>query len=314
MKKTIVVLRKLLPEQMEELKLLAPNYQVVESLEDAPAHTIEIVLGWTDELLPLIESDEANVKWIQFAYAGVNQLPLQLFAEKGILLTNGSGIHAHSVTETAMGLLLGMTRDIVEASKNQQLKQWAPKQSLYELNGKTMLIVGAGNIGEQLGQVAQAFDMKTIGINRSGSKIKNMDEQYIQRELPEVIGQADIVVNILPATKATKNVYDAELFAEMKDGTYFINVGRGESVVTKDLLVALDQGKLQGAGLDVFEEEPLPKDHPLWTHEKVVMTPHIAGQVESYAKHIYPLFIENFKAFATGKKLPRNLVELEDGY
>lgn len=314
MVKTILIIQELIPKQIEELEKLAPEYTIVQSIEEAEAHSIEIVLGWTDKLIPIIEQDISNIKWIQFPYAGVNNLPLQLFAEKGILLTNGSGIHAHSVTETTMGLILGMTRNIVESSKNQQAKNWIAPTNLYELKEKTMLIVGAGNIGEQLGKVAQAFDMRTIGINRSGSKIEYMDEQYVQKELPEVIGEADVVVNILPATEATKNVYDAELFSRMKKGTYFVNVGRGESVVTKDLLAALDEGKLQGAGLDVFEEEPLPTDHPLWTHEKVVLTPHIAGQVENYAKSIYPIFLENLKAFKNKKELPVNLVQMTDGY
>lgn len=314
MEKTLLIIQKLLPEQIEELRMLAPEYTIIESLEDAPAHSIEIILGWSNELIPFIESEESNVKWIQFAYAGVNQLPLQLFAEKGIMLTNGSGIHAHSVTETTMGLLLGMTRNIVESTKDQLEKKWDPTHSIYELNGKTMLIVGAGNIGEQLGKVAQAFEMKTIGINRSGNKIKHMDEQYTQDELSQIVEKADIVVNILPATKATENVYNEELFSKMKDGTYFINVGRGESVVTDDLLAALAQGKIAGAGLDVFEEEPLPKNHPLWEHERVVMTPHIAGQLENYEKHIYPLFIENFNAFRKNEELPRNQVQLTDGY
>lgn len=314
MEKTLLMIQKLLPKQLEELRMLAPEYQIVESLGDAPAESIEIVLGWTDALIPFIKSDESRIKWIQYPYAGINKLPLELFAEKGILLTNGSGIHAHSVTETTMGLILGMTRNIVESSKNQQVKKWHTPRHLYELSGKTMLVVGAGNIGEQLGRVAQAFDMKTIGINRSGRKIAHMDEQYVQSELSEIIDQADIVVNILPLTEETRHLYNAELFSKIKDGAYFINVGRGESVVTEDLLVALDSGKIQGAGLDVFEEEPLPKDHPLWLHEKVVITPHIAGQVENYAALLYPIFRENLQAFKKQEELPRNLVQLSVGY
>lgn len=314
MEKAILIIQELMPKQIEELKVLAPEYKIVTSIEEAAAESIEIIIGWSNQLIPFIESEESNVKWIQYAYAGVTHLPLRLFAEKGILLTNGSGIHAHSVTETTMGLILGMTRNIVEASKNQQVKKWETPDNLYELNGKSMLIVGAGNIGEQLGKVAQAFGMKTIGINRSGRKIKYMDNQFVQSELPEIIGQADIVVNILPDTEETKKLYDAALFSKMKEGTYFVNVGRGETVVTKDLLIALDQGKIKGAGLDVFEEEPLPEDHPLWSHERIVMTPHIAGRVENYTEHLFPLIVENLKAFRQSKDLPQNLVELTVGY
>lgn len=314
MTKSILVHQDLYSEQIEELKEVASDYEVVESIDETDPSTVEIIIGWSDEFTQWIEREDSNVKWVQFPYAGVNKLPLKLFAEKNVLLTNGSGIHAHSVSETAIGLLLGMTRHIVASAKKQAEEEWAPVPNLYELNDKTMMIVGAGKIGVQLGQIAKGFDMKTIGINRSGRDIENMDEQYVQKDLPDVIDKADIIVNILPLTKETVALYDKELFAQMKDGVIFINVGRGESVVTEDLIEALDSGKVSCAGLDVFEEEPLPKGHPLWKHEKVLMTPHIAGNVETYPKYIYPIFMENFKAYIEGKELPRNLVELDEGY
>jgi Phosphoglycerate dehydrogenase and related dehydrogenases len=304
----------LYPEQIDELKEKASDYKIVESIEEADANTVEIIIGWSDDLIPLIEDEASNVKWVQFAYAGVNALPLKLFTEKGILLTNGSGIHAKPVTETIIGLILGMTRAIVRSAKNQENKEWSHGSNLYELAGKTMLIVGAGKIGVQLGKVAKAFNMHTIGINRSGREIENMDDQYTQKELADVIHKGDIVVNILPLTEETTHLYDEDMFSKMKDGVIFINVGRGESVVTEDLLAALDNGKVSRAGLDVFEQEPLPEDSPLWNHEQVLMTPHIAGQVESYPKYIFPLFMKNFEAFEKGEELPENLVKLNDGY
>ncbi|HLR88738.1 MAG TPA: NAD(P)-dependent oxidoreductase [Atopostipes sp.] len=314
MTKSILVVQELYPEQIDELKEKASDYKIVESIEEADASTVEIIIGWSDDLIPLIEDEASNVKWVQFAYAGVNALPLKLFTEKGILLTNGSGIHAKPVTETIIGLILGMTRAIVRSAKNQENKEWSHGSNLYELAGKTMLIVGAGKIGVQLGKVAKAFNMHTIGINRSGREIENMDDQYTQKELADVIHKGDIVVNILPLTEETTHLYDEDMFSKMKDGVIFINVGRGESVVTEDLLAALDNGKVSRAGLDVFEQEPLPEDSPLWNHEQVLMTPHIAGQVESYPKYIFPLFMKNFEAFEKGEELPENLVKLNDGY
>src|SRR5699024_10110096 len=167
---------------------------------------------------------------------------LKLFAEKNILLTNGSGIHANPVTESTIGLLLGLTRSIAQSVENQRKKQWKDQweneETAYELAGKTMLIVGAGKIGIKLGNVAKSFHMHTIGINRSGRKIENMDEQYTQKELAEIIHKGDIIVNILPLTKETTALFDEAIFSKMKDGVIFINVGRGESVVTEDLLIA----------------------------------------------------------------------------
>ena len=314
MAKRILAIQELYPEQLEDLKEVATDYEVVESLEDTDPSTIEIILGWSDDLVSFIESDDCNVKWVQYPYAGVNLLPLETFAKKNILLTNGSGITANSVAETTIGLLLGMTRKIVQSASNQKIASWDRGDDAYELSDKTILIVGAGQIGVQVGRIAKAFNMHTIGINRSGRPIENMDEQYVQTELEEVIHKGDIVVNILPLTKETIHLYDKNLFEKMKDGVIFINVGRGESVVTDDLIEALDQGKVSRAGLDVFEEEPLAAGHPLWKHDQVLMTPHIAGQVESYPKHVYPIFKKNLEAFLKGEELPQNQIELNAGY
>ncbi len=314
MPKRILVLRDLLPEQLKDLKEIASDYEITQTLDEEEFSSVEIILGWDDQLPSLIEHEESQVKWIQYPFAGVNDLPLKLFEEKDILLTNGSGIHTYAVTETAVGLLLGMTRGIIKATREREREEWVNEDNLYELNNKTMMIVGAGKIGVHLGQVAKGFNMKTIGINRSGNKIENMDDQYVQNELPEVIGQADIVVNILPATAETDHLFDEVLFSKMKNDVIFINVGRGETVDTEALLAALDNGKILFAGLDVYEEEPLPKGHPLWSHKKVAMTPHIGGRVESYPKHLYPLFKENLEAYLKGDSLPQNVVALESGY
>ena len=314
MSKQLLVLYDLKSDDLEELKELATDYEVIDSVEKADPEATEIIVGWSPDAKALVEDENSRVKWVQFPFAGVNNLPLDLFEEKDIILTSGSGIHTYAVSETAMGLLLGMTRNIITSALNKQKEEWIITDQLYELHGKTMMIVGAGKIGIHLGQIAQGFSMKTIGINRSGRDIKNMDEQYVQDDLPEVLNKADIVVNILPSTKETVNLYDADLFAKMKDGAIFINVGRGESVDTDALIEALDSGKLLFAGLDVFEEEPLPEGHPVWTHEKIAMTPHTAGQVEDYPGALYEILLENFRAFVQNEELPRNVVAYETGY
>lgn len=315
MSKQILVLYELMDDQIEDLKMSAKDYDIIFSIDEAKVDELEIVLGWwPSELDSFLKDESCQLKWVQYPYAGVDELPLKLFEDKEILLTSGSGIHTYAVTESAIGLLLGYTRGIVKAAYNKKEENWVDEKNLYELNGKTIMILGTGNIGQHLAEVAQAFGMKTIGINRSGREVDNMDKQYVQKDLADVIGKADIVVNILPATKETRHLFNKELFSKMKKDSIFINVGRGESVDTEALLEALDSGCLMFAGLDVFEEEPLPKGHPIWSHEKIVMTPHIAGRVENYAKHLYPIFMENFEAFSQGEELPRNLVSLEEGY
>lgn len=314
MSKQLLVLFELMDDQIEELKMCAKDYDIIFTVDDIQGEALEIVLGWSDQLVPFIEDEESQMKWVQYPFAGVDELPLELFEEKGILLTSGSGIHTYAVTESALGLLLGYTRGIVKAAYNKQEENWVDEKNLYELHGKSMMILGTGNIGQHLAQVAQAFGMKTIGINRSGREVENMDIQYVQEDLADVIDEADIVVNILPATKQTHHLFNKELFSKMKEGSIFINVGRGETVDSQALLAALDDGHLTFAGLDVFEEEPLPKEHPIWSHNKIIMTPHIGGRVENYPKHLYPIFMENFEAFIENEELPRNLVALENGY
>lgn len=314
MTKSILVLKELLSEQINELEEIAADYNLIYDIEKAKPEETEIILGWSEDVIPLIEANESIVKWIQYPFAGVNSLPLTLFKEKGIHLTNGSGIHQFAVAESAIGLLLGLTRHIMDSARDQLKKEWVDVRNLYELHGKTMMIVGAGKIGIHLGQIAKGFGMKTIGINRSGRDIKNMDEQYVQENLADVIGKADIVVNILPATDETHHLFDADMFEQMKQDVIYINVGRGETVDTEALLAALDKDKILFAGLDVFEEEPLPKGHPLWTHSKVLITPHIAGRVESYPKYLYPIIKKNIESFLADQQVTENVIDLGEGY
>lgn len=314
MTKTILILRELLEEQIGELEELASDYKLIYDIKDAKPEETEIILGWSEDVISLVEADESRVKWIQYPFAGVNSLPLDLFEEKNILLTNGSGIHQYAVAESAMALLLGLTRRIKKSVQDQLQQDWIDATNLYELHGKTIMIIGAGKIGVHLGQIAKGFGMKTIGINRSGRDIKNMDQQYVQNDLDQVINEADIIVNILPATSETHHLFDNKMFDKMKQDVIYINVGRGETVDTEALLAALDSDKVLYAGLDVFEEEPLPKGDALWSHPKVLMTPHIAGRVESYSKYLFPIFKKNLTSFIERQDVIENKVELQDGY
>lgn len=303
-------------KQKAQIKETAPSFELIESISDAgDVSEIKAVLGWDKEELKELLSDSNNrLKWIQLTSAGADYVDFDQLKSQGITLTNTSGIHAHAIAESIMGMILNHTRKIGYSLIQQRQKNWEPAEDVSVLNKKTMLIVGAGSIGKQTGKVAQAFGMKTIGMNRSGGSVDFMDELVTQDQLQKVLPKADIVVNILPLTDETKNLFDLEKFKRMKSSAIFVNVGRGQSVVTKDLLKALDNKDIAYAALDVVDEEPLPEGHPIYEREDILLTPHIAGNLEDYTAEVFSIFIENLHQLSQGKKIEKNVVDLEAGY
>lgn len=198
---------------------------------------------------------------------------------------------------------------------HQQQVEWkAPAKPLPELHGKTAVIVGVGEIGTETARILKALGMRTIGVRRSGKDVPNVDQMYDMTGLHEALSQGDYVINILPLTDETKHIYDQTAFEQFRSGACFVNVGRGPSVKTEALLNALQNGQVAFAALDVFEEEPLPADHPLWGMDNVLITPHIAGSTEQYADRAVDIFIKNLEAYVAGDTLPLNLVDYSHKY
>ena len=306
-------------EQLQTLKELAPDYKLIKGWEidekEIPLKSVEIIYGWTGQRSEeLLTEDKHTLKWVQGKAAGVDFLDLEKLERNKILLTNGSGIHSIPIAESVFGMLLAHARGIQQAVKNQQTKTWDQVNKLMELHGKTIMIVGTGKIGVEVGRLAKAFNMKTIGVNRSGRDVEYMDQLIKQPELKEQVKQADIVINILPHTDQTHYFFNQDIFSQMKEGTLFVNVGRGPTVKTEDLIQALDKGKLAFAGLDVFETEPLPEENELWDREDVLITSHITGIAEHFKKRLFAIFEENLKAYLVGEQLPLNLIEYDQQY
>lgn len=317
--KNILLMQETTKEQLQTLKELAPDYKLIKGWEmdekEIPLKSVEIIYGWTGQRSEeLLTDDKHTLKWVQGKAAGVDFLDLEKLERNKILLTNGSGIHSIPIAESVFGMLLSYARGIQIAVKNQQTKTWEKVDKLMELHEKTIMIVGTGKIGVEIGRLAKAYNMKTIGVNRSGRDVDYMDQLIKQPELKEQVKQADIVVNILPHTDQTHYFFNEDIFSQMKEGTLFINVGRGPTVKTDDLIKALDNGKLAFAGLDVFETEPLPENSELWGREDVLITPHITGIAEHFKKRLFAIFEENLKAYLAGEDLPRNLIDYDQQY
>lgn len=316
----LVVQAQITSEQRAEIKRLTPNYRILDAAEitEENRDDVEILYGWNGKH-PLIGSEwvetaPSHLKWIQTVSAGVDHLPLAHLAQQNILLSNGSGIHSIPITESVLGMLLAHARSIQAALAEQAKKNWAATLPYDELSEKSMVIVGTGKIGQQLAKVARAFDLDITGVNRSGHAVAHFDHILSQKELPAKIGAFDIVVTILPLTDETYHYYDDALFQNMKKGVWFINVGRGATVSTAALTTALASEQIGFAGLDVFEEEPLPTSSSLWTAPNVLITPHISGQARHYKERLFAIFSKNLQSFYHNQTLSENQVDLQHGY
>lgn len=314
---TILTLYEFSDEQAKKIAEIAPDYELksaaVKEVTPEQIREADILVGWNRKMeQAAVESD--NLKWVQSWSAGVDYFPMDRFAEKDVLLTNSGGVHAIPISEHIFAVLLSMTRSLHRNIRSQVRGKWDKSGTYGEASGLTMVIVGTGHIGRATAKLAKAFGMHTIGVRHSGRPEEYIDEMHQPDGIQEAFGKGDVIVNILPLTDDTRHFFDKESFGYMKKGSLFINVGRGPSVDTDALVAALDSGTLSGAALDVFEQEPLPEDHPLWTREDVIITPHVAGNTDHYDVRATEIFIDNLKAFVKGESLPRNLVDYSRKY
>lgn len=277
------------------------------------------ILDRVEAIIPswrLKEEDLAlckNLKWIQSYTAGVNTYPLNYIKERGITLTNTSGVHAPSMTDHIMGMILAFSRALMPCIRNQKEKVWNVDYPLFELEGKELLIVGAGHIGSLLAKKAKAFDMKVIGLKRTVTPLENFDEVRGLDELKASMKTADYVVILAPLTEKTRGMIGFEELHAMKKDAVLINVARGPLIVEEALLEVLREKKIRGAGLDVFHKEPLKEDSPLWDMDNVILTPHLGGFSDQVARRAVEFISGNIRRYEKGEKL-ENIVNLELGY
>ncbi|WP_338707980.1 D-2-hydroxyacid dehydrogenase [Paenibacillus amylolyticus] len=315
----IVCFPSLSEEQQQRIQNAAPEYTLkfgkAKELDPAELKEAEIILGWSPLVTEHALKQDSLLKWVQVWSAGVDNLPFADLQQKNVQVTSANGVHAIPITEIILGMMLSHSRWLRQAMLHQQHAEWkAPAKPLPELHGKTAVIVGVGEIGTETARILKALGMRTIGVRRSGKDVPNVDQMYDMTGLHEALNQGDYVINILPLTDETKHIYDQTAFEQFRSGACFVNVGRGPSVKTEALLNALQNGQVAFAALDVFEEEPLPADHPLWGMDNVLITPHIAGSTEQYADRAVDIFVKNLEAYVAGDTLPVNLVDYSHKY
>jgi phosphoglycerate dehydrogenase-like enzyme len=258
-----------------------------------------------------------SLKWVQLTSAGVDYLSgTGLLESKRVTVTTAGGCAAVAMAEYVMGTVLVHAKGILKCVRNMQEHHWE-RFAPVSLYGKTIGIIGAGNIGREVARLAKAFHMKTLGLRlRARSKTYNfhgIDELYPPPYLGEVLSRSDYVVLSLPLTAKTYHLIDGEKLRLMKPTAFLVNVSRGSIIDEPQLVSALRNGRIAGAALDVFEKEPLPDVSPLWDLPNVLLSPHISAASEHYLERVLDLFLENLKRFRDGRKL-LNVYNSRSGY
>jgi phosphoglycerate dehydrogenase-like enzyme len=249
-----------------------------------------------------------HLKWVQSTWAGVE--PLLNASRRDYILTNARGVFGGLMSEFVFGYLLAHERKILKRFKAQKNKVW--DHSLTgTLQGKTIGLLGVGSIGAEIARTAKFFGMTVRGYTRGSETSTDVDKYYHGTNLREFASGLDYLVNILPNTMDTRKIINGDLLSALPSHALFINVGRGQAVDESVLIEALKQNKIAGAVLDVFEQEPLPKEHPFWTTPNLLMTFHTSAP--SFPEDIAKIFIENYRLFNEGKPL-KYQVNFERGY
>lgn len=251
-----------------------------------------------------------NLRFIQSIGAGVDQFPQETLRARGIRLASARGVNRNAVAEHALAHMLALSRHLHTGRDHQRQHQWRGMisdlaQREDELDGKTLLIVGLGEIGLRLAQLAKAFNLHVIGVKRDLSQsFTAVDELHSPADLRTLLPQADFVALTCPLTPETERLIDASALAAMKPSAYLINMARGRVVDEPALIAALQAKQIAGAGLDTFWAEPLASDSPLWDFPQVLITPHTAGETRRYEEKVIDILLENLG------RLARNETEL----
>lgn len=299
-----------LEERREDLTVRAAetNDHAVELLPDADALIIN-PSSWQDTLLDgLSEGD-----WVQATSTGYSAFPVEEFEARGITFTNATGNYGSPVADHVFALTLGLARGIPAFIDSQRQKEWNRSQGgeLIDLDGRTMTVVGMGDIGESVARRGQAFGIDVYGTKRNPDDYDGClpdDRVLASGEFGSVIEETELLALTVPLTDETKHLVDRETFERLPDTALLINVARGPVVDQEALIDALETGQIAGAGLDVFDEEPLPESSPLWEFENVIITPHVGGRSKDFVPRFADLFLHNYDRRRTDEPLKNRIV------
>ncbi|MGD2188200.1 MAG: D-2-hydroxyacid dehydrogenase [Desulfobacterales bacterium] len=317
MKKCLIYFE--LPEAyIAQLKQIANQFEFISCNDESELREhladMEVLATFMAKFDAKLLASAPHLKWIQAITAGVDNLPLQEIKEREIILTNARGVHKIHMAEYALAAMINMARNFHVMHRNQLKGKWDRTVPQTEIHGQVVGIVGLGSIGKEIAKKASFFGMRVIGVQKEPAAVKHVEAVYGPEEMETVFKESDYVINLLPLTENTKGIIDKRYFGSMKPTAFFINIGRGPTVNQDDLVDALITKRIAGLVADVYQEEPLHEDSPLWKLENVILTPHIAGVSPNYMARALEILQHNLKAYVHKSGEMLNVIDLNKAY
>ena len=294
--------------EREEFEAIAPDaihvYGGRRTITPEQVKAATVIFGW---IRPRDLAQAKNLKWFQTMWAGTDEY--EGFLPEGALFTHSSGSNRRSVAEHMLAATLSLCRKLPFYRDSQLQHNWQDEGEMKTLLDSKVLVLGAGNVGSTFAALCKAMGSRTIGVKRSITPVEGFDEIHPMEDLEQLLPHADVVALVLPRSKATDRLMNAERIALMKDDAILISAGRGSVLDQDALATAMKDGKLWGAALDVMEPEPLTADSPLWDIPNLILTPHVAGgmRLELTRRTCIEMAQENLRRYIAGEPL-KNLV------
>jgi len=308
-----------LPEWLQDrLKIAFPNVKIIPvNTPGNPLINEEATVYWGNRITSEIIRNMPRLEWVHFGSVGVNRANAEEVSKRNILITSSRGLVISSMVATAAAFMTNLARGLhysqILRNKGDMSRESFDTyfNQIHELSDERCLIVGFGDVGNRLVKVCKALEMSVSAVGRTIDEHDLLDNIFTLEQLSDAVSDADYVVNLLPLNAETNKVFTRQVFNRMKSSAFFINIGRGETVDEESLILALKSKQIAGAGLDVFAQEPLTKDSPLWNMESVILSPHVAGLSKGYWDRQADLFMHNLKHYLErNNELMRNIVDI----